>query len=114
MIFDPLLFITNKEEFSLIWISFQSINQTSIAPISPAKPGSVTIQPNQCSTAKSRKQFHNINRPFIDIKEWTDAKHDCKLFSAAAESPDENEAYSWLSSTMEVVRDRVSRNQATV
>ena len=41
----------------------QSINQTSIAPISPAKPGSVAQQPNQCSTAKSKKQFHNINRP---------------------------------------------------
>ena len=40
----------------------QSINQTSIAPISPAKPGSEARQPNQCSTAKSRKQFRNINR----------------------------------------------------
>ena len=29
----------------------QSSNQTSIAPISPAKPGSVARQPNQCSTA---------------------------------------------------------------
>ena len=35
----------------------QSVNQTSIASISPAKPGSVARQPNQCSTAKSRKQF---------------------------------------------------------
>ena len=41
-----------------------SINQSSIAPISPAKPGSVARQPNQCSTAKSRKQFRNINRPW--------------------------------------------------
>ena len=41
---------------------FQSINQISIAPISPAKPGSVARQPNQCSTAKSRKQFCNISR----------------------------------------------------
>ena len=41
----------------------QSINQTSTAPISPMKPGSVVRQPNQCSTVKSRKQFHNINRP---------------------------------------------------
>ena len=40
----------------------QPINQTSIAPVSPAKPGSVARQPNQCSTAKSRKQFRNINR----------------------------------------------------
>ena len=44
--------------------SYQSINQTSIAPIYPAKPGSVARQPNQCSTAKSRKQFRNINRPW--------------------------------------------------
>ena len=43
----------------------QSIIQTSIAPISPAKPGSVAWQPNQCSTAKSRKQFRNINRPMF-------------------------------------------------
>ena len=35
----------------------QSINQTSIAPISPVKPAPVAQQPNQCSTAKSRKQF---------------------------------------------------------
>ena len=42
----------------------QSINQISIAPISPAKPGSVARQPNQCSTAKSRKQFRYINRPW--------------------------------------------------
>ena len=41
---------------------YQSINQTSVAPISPVKPGSVARQPNQCSTAKSRKQFRNINR----------------------------------------------------
>ena len=36
----------------------------SIVPISSAKPGSVVRQPNQCSTAKSKKQFHNINRPW--------------------------------------------------
>ena len=41
----------------------QSINQTSISPISPAKPGSAAPQPNQCSTVKSRKQFRNINMP---------------------------------------------------
>ena len=41
---------------------YQSINQTSIAPISLAKPGSVARQPNQCSRAKSRKQFRNMNR----------------------------------------------------
>ena len=30
----------------------QSINQTSITPISPGKPGSVARQPNQCSHSK--------------------------------------------------------------
>ena len=34
----------------------QSIDQISIAPISPAKPGSVAQQPNQCSIVKSMKQ----------------------------------------------------------
>ena len=33
----------------------QSINQTSIAPISPVKPGSLARQPNHCSTAISRR-----------------------------------------------------------
>ena len=41
--------------------AIQSNNQTSIAPISQAKPGSVAQQANQCSTAKSMKQFHGIN-----------------------------------------------------
>ena len=44
--------------------SINQINQTSIAPISPVKPCSVARQPNQCSTAKSRKQFRSINRPW--------------------------------------------------
>ena len=26
---------------------------------------------------------------FVDIHDWTEAKHDCKPFSAAAETPDE-------------------------
>ena len=42
--------------YIIVLQSNQSINQTSIALISPAKPGSVARQPNQCSTAKSRKQ----------------------------------------------------------
>ena len=37
------------------------INQMSIAPISLAKAGSVSRQPNECSIAKSMKQFHGIN-----------------------------------------------------
>ena len=35
---------------------------------------------------------------FVDIYDWTEAKHDCKPFSAAAESPDVKETCSWLSS----------------
>ena len=35
---------------------YQSINQTSIAPISPAKPGSVAQKPNHCSTGTVRCQ----------------------------------------------------------
>ena len=35
---------------------------------------------------------------FVDIHDWTAAKHDCKPFSAAAEPPDAKETYSWLSS----------------
>ena len=42
----------------------KSINQISIAPISLAKPASVVRQSNQCSTAKLKKQFRNINRPW--------------------------------------------------
>ena len=34
----------------------------------------------------------------VDIHDWTEAKHDCKPFSAAAESPDAMEIYRWLSS----------------
>ena len=47
-----LVFATGPQPFKV-----QSINQTSIAPISLAKPGSVVQHLNQCSTAKSRKQF---------------------------------------------------------
>ena len=42
----------------------QSINQTSIAPISPAKPGSVARQPNQCSTTV-RQQFRSKSWEWI-------------------------------------------------
>ena len=35
---------------------------------------------------------------FVLIHEWTEAKHDCEPFSAAAESPDAQKTYSWLSS----------------
>ena len=46
-------------EKSLVYFLYQSINQSinqiSIALMSPAKPGSVVRQPNQCATAKSRK-----------------------------------------------------------
>ena len=43
------------------WNINQSIYQIFIAPIPLAKPCSVARQPNQCSTAKSKKQFCNIN-----------------------------------------------------
>ena len=56
---------SRKPNFISWKVNNQSINhQTSIAPISLAKPGLVVRQPNQCSTAKSRKQFRNINRPW--------------------------------------------------
>ena len=35
---------------------------------------------------------------FVDIQDWTEVNHDCKPLSAAAESPDAKETYSWLSS----------------
>ena len=38
----------------------QSINHISTLPIFPVKPGFVGWQPNRCSTAKSVKQFCNI------------------------------------------------------
>ena len=41
----------------------QSINQISVAPISPVKPDSVAWQPHQCSTIKLMKRFRNINGP---------------------------------------------------
>ena len=46
-----------------VWQDAWSINQISIVTISPAKSDSVAQQPNQRPTAKSKKQFHNINRP---------------------------------------------------
>ena len=35
---------------------------------------------------------------FINIRDWTEAKHDCEPFSAAVESSDAKDTYSWLSS----------------
>ena len=43
----------------------QSISQISIVPIPPEQVGSVAQQRNQCSTAKSKKQFRNIDGPSI-------------------------------------------------
>ena len=54
-----LTYISNLQH---VLILYQSINQTSIAPISPTKSGSVAPQPDQCSSAKSMKLFCNINR----------------------------------------------------
>ena len=59
----PIMPCLGNTKFTLWSMDFwdtnanQSINQTSIVPISPAKPGSVAQQANQCSTAKSSKQF---------------------------------------------------------
>ena len=37
-------------------------------------------------------------RLFVHIRDWKEAKHNCKLFSASVESPDAKKTYSWLSS----------------
>ena len=58
------LFQTPKTlKWDLVSADSSIINQISIAPISLAKPGSVMIHPNECWTAKSKKQFRNINGP---------------------------------------------------
>ena len=44
-------------------VIYKSINQISIAPISPAKPGSVVQQLNQSSAVNWKKQFRYINEP---------------------------------------------------
>ena len=48
---------------------------------------------------------------FIDIQDWTEAKHNCKPFSVAVESPDAKETYSWLLSA-QMVRDSVFKDHA--
>ena len=88
---------TNKQKhilpnkFDWLWMlsftAYQSINQTSIAPISPAKPGLVARQPNQCSTAKSRNQFRNINRPWgVWRYPWLQALKDDLYYSGFKEA----------------------------
>ena len=52
-----------EESLNALLVTFQSINQISITPIFPEKPDSVARPPNWCSTAKSMKQFCNINGP---------------------------------------------------
>ena len=68
-------FVSNKEEFSFIWVQFQFT--------------------------------------FIDIHDWTETKHDCKPFSAAAELPDGKVHIQLVDISVEVVRDSVSRDHAT-
>ena len=61
-IFQPPCGVGNWSQHCVVtnWV----INQSNFyGAIIPAKPGSVARQPNQCSTAKSRKQFRNINWP---------------------------------------------------
>ena len=51
---------------------------------------------------------------FVDIHDWTEAKHDCRPFSAAAESPDEKENNIQLAIiSIEMMRDSISGHQAT-
>ena len=45
---------------------------------------------------------------FFDIEDWTEAKHDCKPFSVAAESPDAKDTCRCL----EMVKDGVPRDYA--
>ena len=48
---------------------------------------------------------------FINIHDWTEAKHDCKPFGATDESSDAKESYSCLYIiSIEIVRDSVSRD----
>ena len=49
---------------------------------------------------------------FDDIHDWTEAKHDCRPFSAAAESPDKKETQLAIIS-IEMMRDSMSGDQAT-
>ena len=76
----------------------QSINQISIGPISLAKPDSVAWQPNQCPTAKSKKQFRYINRPSgmpVSMGERLDDRSKFKQLSSCVGRA--NLAWSWIS-----------------
>ena len=48
---------------------------------------------------------------FVDIHDWTEAKHDCRPFSAAAESPDGSIQLAIIS--IEMMRNSMSGDQAT-
>ena len=60
-------FLDNMVQCETLWNNseVQTINQSSIAPISPLEPGSMVRPPNQCSTAKPMKQLHDINGPSV-------------------------------------------------
>ena len=60
----------------------QSINHTSIPPISPVKPGSVARQLNPCSTAKSKKQSI-----ITDHKTWRRLVLMCDLYEGGTRPP---------------------------
>ena len=49
---------------------------------------------------------------FADIHDWTEAKHDCKPFSAAAESPDAKDIIQLAVISIEVVRDSMFTDHA--
>ena len=49
---------------------------------------------------------------FVDIHDWTEAKHDCRPFSAAAESPGEKGNIQLAIISIEMMRDSMSGDQA--
>ena len=48
----------------------------------------------------------------VDIHDLTEAKHDCKPFSATAQYPDTKETHSFAVISIEMVRDSRFRNHA--
>ena len=75
---------------SFCWVSIdtEKVNRKHREVFAP-----LSFLPDKEEFRFSRVQFSL----FIHIHEWTEAKHNCKPFSAAAESPDAKETYSWLS-----------------
>ena len=51
---------------------------------------------------------------FVDIHDWTEAKYDCKLFSATAESPEARGHIQLAINNIEMVSDSMSQDHATL